>query len=400
MIRFIIRTGAATTLSLIAITNLGSCAIKRWVNSATQPSEAQAITPSTDVNSGLIALGSGDVHGDLIAPDSAVPQDSKPDTSELVNQAAVDLERILAEGLPRRKKETVPPAAVEATAPLSQESKIDSEGLTRADAEWNSKASAAKVVDSGNVETFNEAVNDEKLLALATRIASLLRERTSTGEPVISESVAMAMIDAYEEDACASLDLPGSVLRQGLGAEDLQTLVAARDAASGIIETPKVEDVREAIATVAPTPQLRISEAKLCTKVSAFGKYNEFPSNVFPFGKLSKAIVYTALEGFDSRPAVIGDPLAAGTSIKDQVSVELEQSLTLYQDHDDYQVWHRPAQRVVETAPAKRRDFYLIQIIELGPTLAPGRYNLKIRLRDRVTGIATESLIPIEIARR
>lgn len=402
MIRFFIRTAVVTTVSLIAITTVGACAIKRWVSSAGQPSDASS-TPSTkDVNSGLVALGSGDVRGELIAPDPAIAHESEPDTSKLVNQAAVDLERILAEGLPRRKKDSkpTPPEVEEAAVPLTQTSKIDSEGLARADAEWNTKASTATVGETREGEGSDEIGNEEKLVALASRIASLLREKTTAGEPVISNSVAMAMIDAYEEGACASLDQSDSVLRRGLGVEDVQTLVAARDAASGAIETPKVEDVREAIATVAPTPQLRISEAKLCTKVSAFGKYNEYASNTFPFGKLSKAIVYTAVEGFDSRPAAVGDPVAAGTSINDQVSVELEQSLTLYQDHDDYQVWHKPAQRVVETAPAKRRDFYLIQIIEFAPTLAPGRYNLKIRLRDRTTGIVTESLIPVEIVRR
>jgi len=391
----------------LAGTNFGACAIKRWVNEQRGAETQSASVTTSDVNTGLIALGSGDVRGEIIAQDPSTAPSGEADTSELVNQAAVDLERILAEGLPARKPRPVPQASlppVEASVPLSSDRRIDADALRRADEEWNARAAkeraAAQPSTPDSVDEVITTNNDDKLVALASRIAALLRDRSLTGEPVISDSVAVAMIEAYEEGACAKLDDPQSLLRTRLVDEDVRTLISARDAAAKELETPKAEEVREAIATVAPAPELRISDAKLCTRVSGFGVYNAFPTNAFPAGKKSRAIVYTAVEGFDARPAIAGDPVAPGTTINDQVSVELEQSLTLYQDSDDYQVWHRPPQRVVETARTKRRDFYLIQIIELAPSLAPGRYNLKIRLKDRTTGLMTESRIPIEISGR
>ncbi len=391
----------------LAGTNFGACAIKRWVNEQRGAETQPASVASSDVNTGLIALGSGDVRGEIIAQDPSTAPSGEADTSELVNQAAVDLERILATGLPARKPRPAPQASqspVEASVPLSSDRQIDADALRRADEEWNARAAkeleAAQASAPDTVGDGQPHNNDDKLVALASRIASLLRDRTSTGEPVISDSVAVAMIEAYEEGACAGLDDEKSTLRNRLSEDDVRTLIGARDAAAKELETPKAEEVREAIATVAPAPELRIPEAKLCTKVTGFGAYSTFASNVFPAGKKSRAIVYTSVEGFDARPAIAGDPVAPGTTITDQVSVELEQSLTLYQDSDDYQVWHRPPQRVVETARTKRRDFYLIQIIELAPTLAPGRYNLKIRLKDRTTGMTTESMIPIEISGR
>jgi len=388
----------------IAGSNIGACAIKRWVNESSASSERSSIA-SSDVNTGLIALGSGDVRGELIAQEPSPAPVEERDTSELVNQAAVDLERILAEGLPRRKPKPNPEPIsppTEASVPLGSDRAIDVDALRRADDEWNARAAKQRTdpAPSPAIDRTPASENDDKLVALASRIAALLRERSPSGEPLISDSVAVAMIEAYDEGSCARLDDDGSILRTRLSEDDVRTLIAARDSAAKELETPKVDAVREAIATVAPIPELKISESKLCTKVTGFGKYTTFASNVFPAGKKSKAIVYTAVEGFDARPAIAGDPAAPGTIVTDQVSVELEQSLTLYQDSDDYQVWHRPPQRVVETSRTKRRDFYLIQIIEIVPTLAPGRYNLKIRLKDRTTNMTTESVIPIEISAR
>jgi hypothetical protein len=51
----------------------------------------------------------------------------------------------------------------------------------------------------------------------------------------------------------------------------------------------------------------------------------------------------------------------------------------------------------VDTSRNKRRDFYLINRIELPSTLSIGRYQLKVIMRDLVSGAEAEAIIPIEI---
>jgi hypothetical protein len=107
--------------------------------------------------------------------------------------------------------------------------------------------------------------------------------------------------------------------------------------------------------------------------------------------------LYSELDGFNTRPARESDRLQTSVPMQDQVSVDLAQEISLYHDADGLLAWYRPAQGVVETSRSKRRDFYLIQIIDLPSTLSIGRFNLKITVTDRTTGTQAQTILPIEI---
>jgi hypothetical protein len=87
----------------------------------------------------------------------------------------------------------------------------------------------------------------------------------------------------------------------------------------------------------------------------------------------------------------------SGSSLSDLISVDLSQSLSLYQDQGGLLSWHRPARPVIETSRNKRRDFYIIQQIELPSGLSIGRYNLKVTIKDRTSGGEAETILPITI---
>jgi hypothetical protein len=365
-----------------------------------------------------MALGSGDADGFWMQ--SAEGLEEEPSTEDLVNQAAVDLERLL--GPQGKLRPSARVASADNESGLVSVSSGDASGvgeggeasaslaslgsstsstttpdpyiLRQADDAWEQEG--AKVAARPAPEREGSTA-DDRLLALASKLAGLLRETKPNGEPALAADVALGTIEALSPGAVKSLEQEGSVLRRGLSAEDFETLNQARLRTAGgtSLSDSQIRDVIDAVKPA--TPELRITESKLCKRVMGFGRYDQMSSAAFRAGKVSRAIVYTELDGFQARPAQKGDPVAEDADAADQVSVELEQSLTLYQDSDGYQAWHRPPQRVIETSRTKRRDFYLIQIIELPAALTIGKYNLKVAVKDVTTGIATESIIPVEI---
>lgn len=381
---------------------------------------------SDGVNTSLMALGSGEADGVLIANPKLNDRPMSVEETLLAN--AEFIEQQYAEAIRRKKAAPAGPAPAspnaspEASTGLSSLAAPAPEAITQdpyvlgqADEAWSREAAAttptpanppttvtptaapssSQAADATNASKPATSSNDDKVVALAARVATLIRDRPADGSQVMPEAVALAMIESLQPGALRGLDTTGALLNARLNAEDRATLIAARDR---VASTPAAssEEIRTALAQIAAPSELKIPQARLCMRVRGFGQYDAFPTNAFPAGKGSKAIVYTEIDGFTTRPARRGDPIAAGSDVSEQVSVELEQSLTLFQQ-DGYQVWHRPPQRVIETSRVKRRDFYLIQIIELHRSLAIGRYNLKVTLKDLNSGAVTESMIPVEV---
>lgn len=239
---------------------------------------------------------------------------------------------------------------------------------------------------------------DDELVELAAKMASLLREPSTRERPRITDAAALAPLEAAHPGAIASLESAGSTLSLRLSDDDRRTLVQAHDRlANGGAVAPSIST---GLATFAPSAALRVAKATLCTKVMGFGQYNAYSGTTFAAGSPVPAIVYVEVENFAARPAKDGDPRTAGAALSELVSVDLSQSLTLYQDPSGLQAWHRPAQSVIETSRAQRRDFYLIQQIELPRTLSIGRYNLKVTVKDKSNGQEAEAIIPITIVAR
>jgi hypothetical protein len=232
-------------------------------------------------------------------------------------------------------------------------------------------------------------------LEMAQRMARLLRE-PAPGKPRMPDAVALSPIEALEPGILADLEAPDNRIGPRLTAEERQTLIAARD---NILASPGTanESLVRALSRLAPPPELKIARAALCTRVTGFGHYDPFPSTTFLHARPIRAIVYVEVEGFMTRPAREGDPIGSGASLAEMLSVDLSQSLSLYQDPGGLLSWHRPARPVVETSRNKRRDFYIIQQIELPSGLSIGRYNLKVTVKDRTTGAEAETILPISI---
>ncbi len=77
--------------------------------------------------------------------------------------------------------------------------------------------------------------------------------------------------------------------------------------------------------------------------------------------------------------------------------VELTESIAIHNDADDLIVWKAPEATIRDVARDRRKDYYLVQRVELPARLTLGKYNLKVTVRDVSTGATDETFIPIEI---
>jgi hypothetical protein len=140
---------------------------------------------------------------------------------------------------------------------------------------------------------------------------------------------------------------------------------------------------------------LAIAEAKLCTKVDGYGVYNELRKfdgeHKFLVGRPARMIVYLEPVNFQrtsvSREGVWGH------------EVRLMQDLRLYHSAKDTDtlVWRKPDQQINDFSRNRRRDFFVVQVVELPANLGVGAYRLKAILTDASNGAVAETIIPIEI---
>lgn len=398
----------ASTLTAI-LAGLSGCA-----GPASGPSSGKGASDPAPVNSGLNALASDDGTGELKLVSRIDPKAGPLTAAEkksLAQQAAVDFEAYLnrnpsagldhlheyatpGDPLGTAEAAASPPPAGPVPEPISEPRAASDAVMAQADAAWE-KVTAPKAGPAPKPSQIAARREEDPVVELASRMARLLREAPPGGEK-ISDAVALAAIEAVRPGVLADLEAPANALGAKLAPEDRTTLVQARDR---VLRQPDKanESLVKSLAKIAPPAAFKVARAVLCRRVDGFGRYEPYGTDTFVAGRPLRVIVYTELDGFGVRPAREGDPVQPGLSPGEQVSVELSQSLTLYHDPSGLQAWHKPAQRVVETTRAKRRDFYLIHQIELPATLTVGRYMLKVTVTDATSGATDEVNLPINV---
>lgn len=251
-------------------------------------------------------------------------------------------------------------------------------------------------IDEGNVTTHTrtpvrpgaraafagDIPQEDELTQTAKRMAALLVQQNKDGKPMIPDAAALTPIEAMSPGALSALDDPRSPLAQKLSNSERKTLIDARER---LLASPDaLGDLKQSVRGLA-AQGVRIDTAALCTRVTGFGQYQAYPSSRFLAGQPLRAIVYSEVSNFVSREDNGGN------------HVELSQSLSLFSNADDLLVWHSPQRAVVETSKNTRRDFYLIQQIELPRTLSVGKYNLKITITDNVSKTTSQRILPVEM---
>ncbi len=158
----------------------------------------------------------------------------------------------------------------------------------------------------------------------------------------------------------------------------------------GPIQSDGVKEPKEVRQPDTGPQPLKISTVQLCRRVKGFGVYDTFDhGSRFMAGRNQRMIVYLELENFHS--AKTAD--AQG----DLYRVQLEQEVRLYSEADGFEVWRQDPVKIVDESRNVRRDFFVVQMIELPGRLGVGRFRLKVRVTDSQGKSIDEVSIPIEI---
>jgi len=209
-------------------------------------------------------------------------------------------------------------------------------------------------------------------------------------------------VRVYAALAALEMVAPGSAAHpseiEGLTPEDARALEAwadlMRGADDGLSSAPgDARALARAVLAGAETAQtfepLGVRSARLCSRVEGYGRYTPM-STTWLRGQPHRAIVYVEVDNFASTPAVDGRGVRGH-------EVRLTQELQLFHDADGLLAWRMPPQDVVDFSRNRRRDFFVAQMIELPSSLSVGKYQLKIAVRDGVSGETSETVLPIMI---
>jgi len=165
---------------------------------------------------------------------------------------------------------------------------------------------------------------------------------------------------------------------------------------------PPAQDLADSLNAWTP---ISITQARLCSKVDGFGVYRELKKFAdrykFLAGRPARMIVYIEPANF-SRARISRDGVWGH-------EVSLLQDLRLFhaaQDSDTL-VWRKPDQEITDFSRNRRRDFFVVQVIELPASLSVGAYRLKVIMTDKAGGGTgggggggggrAEVIIPIEL---
>lgn len=274
------------------------------------------------------------------------------------------------------------------------------------------QAAAAGTPDPVSLPAVEPVVSPrERIALLAAQTAALLAaESESSPTPVaelarlgVLELVAPGIFDEYAGALDESSPLQSLTRRD---VEFLRAWVELVRVAGERLDTSgdamALLDLVEGLhGTLELWEPLAIPSATLCTRVEGYGVFRELPRFAsegerterykFIAGRPHKMIVYAELDNLSYRPT-------ARDGI-DGYSVELEQELRLFHhgDHTADLQWRKPAERIEDFSRNHRRDFFVVQIIELPANLTVGRYDLKLSVTDRGSGSLAEAFIPIDI---
>lgn len=413
---------SAGLVGSVCIAGLPGC--KAGKGSGSQAASSDA------VNSGLASLGDGGAPPPIDLVDAKDPAER---SKYLLEQASVDLKEALRQKHENDKREETRWARADtgsapggseqpsglATTPPSNPSVVPAPTPGSTDAALHSDASvpsfglgSAQVADASSTSitspgatpaatdvTLPGETADQRSARVFDEFRTIMAERGATSGSWRDFFVAAA-VPAVASPNPTPVAMPGNA-PANLGPRELASLDAALklfgELTTGQASSGDPAAVSEAITraqqTLDPQQMVRVPAAVLCSKVSGYGRYEPFRSNVFPAGVANRAILYVEVDRMSHRPPSPSDP---GLTAGDQWAVDVTQELELRLDGDSTLQWRRPEEAAVETSRNKRRDFYLLQEIELPATLSVGTYQLKVIVRDRAaaSGSADASSYP------
>jgi len=287
---------------------------------------------------------------------------------------------------------TGPPPAANPTPTVTTEPSGAAHPDTATSLAPTAAAEASDALTRESRSTIGSAESSaERRSRLARDLAETLRRAVGESDTPLREYAALAAMELIEPGVA-----PDPSTLPALTPRDVELLGAWRDlfrsADERLTSDPgALADAVEALAeSMSEWRTLGVAYAALCSRVDGFGQYQPLPTPRMLAGRDNAAIVYVEVENFTHRAAAT----ATGET---GYAVDLTQELSLYHDADGLLAWRSPAQKIHDVLRRCRRDFFIVQRIDLPSTLTVGAYRLKITLREESTGAVAEAVLPIEM---
>lgn len=161
-------------------------------------------------------------------------------------------------------------------------------------------------------------------------------------------------------------------------------------AATGSVLTDPMADKDDALDAVDKLRDVLRSDADLmipvltlCSRVDAFGVYEELPRSALVPGRSNQAIVYCEVANFSSKPA--------GDGYRTLLASRLELFTA-----DGQSVWHEDHDRIEDFCRRRREDFFLAQLVRF-PALSAGEYVLKVTITDQLSSKTNQATTRINV---
>lgn len=349
----------------------------------------------------------------LIVPKSG-DQTDKPNKSAY-DKAATDLQALFDAGLVPGGSQAdpgLPALQPDANGPAPSSRWADPNPVPADPAPTVPAASKPTAQSPGSaLDQPTSKTREQRRAELTAELAGLLRPDAANNPDVLRALSSLIALEAVEPGA-ATPEIEAAI--KPLSPDEAGAARVASDIVRTLASDPKLiadpialraeltrQLARLTTAPGAPTGEgLGFGTVALCSRVESFGRYTPFTGNRFLAGRTNPAIVYAEVENFTQRPVTEADG-ASGTAHRnadpDELAVELTIRAELFHD-DGSRQWRSAEAAVRDIARTRRRDFFLVQRIDLPANLSVGKYNLKVTVRDRLGGDAVvETTIPITI---
>lgn len=219
--------------------------------------------------------------------------------------------------------------------------------------------------------------------ALDTMIGALERRITATPNDVEARW-RLALLDLALGRESRVSDVSSEMSEES--ALMLRRAVDVMDSTRQVLEDP-VEGVADAMtavealrAVLRKRAELTIPTIALCSRVQAFGVYQELPDDIFRAYTPNQVIVYFEIKHFTSERTTEG---RFRTLISDHFEV-----LTL----DGETLWQQDEPSIEDISRTRREDFFVAKRVVLPPRLREGRYVFKVTVEDLLAGKRTQAI--------
>ncbi len=238
----------------------------------------------------------------------------------------------------------------------------------------------------------------ERAEAGAHELGSFLRAEAAFSPMPVSELVRLGALEIAHPGVLGE-DEPGVSMPprdEEIATEWRTFATAVRDRLDSADDPAAIADDARALADgLDAWRPIIISSAHLCTRVDGFGNFRELPTfndeHRFLAARPISFIVYAELDRFSHT--------SASRDSEWGYEVALSMDLRLYHVGSDADalVWRKPDQLITDFSRRQRRDFFVLQRVDLPATLGVGSYRLKLTIKDRASAGVAERLIPFEI---